>query len=505
MEKLSPAAAELVQNLKKAHTFEQIGSLLSWDTQVNMPAESGDARSDQEAVIATLRHQASTNPAIAKNIAAIEALGTAATDDEKALARLARKDYEQLTRLPESFVAEKAAFDTASYEAWHKARATNDFAAFAPFLEKQVAYARQKAHYLNPTGDTYDTLLDQYDPDMTQESFSKLAEELQTQLVPLVREILSSPIKADESFLKGFPVPLQAEFLKKVTTAMGFDYGRGRFDISPHPFCSGDAFDSRLTTRYHEDNPLDSLFSAIHETGHALYEQGLPREWVGTPLGTAVGMGIHESQSRLWENQVARSHAFWKYFETPFREHFAPRLNGVSSEALYLAINKVSPTLIRCDSDEVTYNLHVLLRFQMEKELISGTLPVAEVPRRWNQLSTELLGLTPPNDTQGCLQDVHWSDGSFGYFPSYCLGNMVAAQLWNKVRQDLPALDENFSEGNFAPLLGWLRQNIHAHGRRYGTQELVQKVTGEPIRPQYLVAYLKDRYLPLYTTHTPSL
>jgi carboxypeptidase Taq len=268
--------------------------------------------------------------------------------------------------------------------------------------------------------------------------------------------------------------------------------------VSLHPFCEGSGADIRMTTHFDEHNPLNSLFSAIHETGHGLYEQGTLLEHQGTPLGQAVGMAVHESQSRLWENQVARSRPFWRFFEPRFRETFAAQLGAVSSDELYLAVNAVRPTLIRLEADEVTYNLHIVLRFEIEKRLFAGALAVRDLPEAWNALAQELLGLTPANDREGVLQDVHWSGGMFGYFPSYCLGNMMAAQLWYKVRGDLPGLDDDFARGDFSRLLGWLRRNIHEQGRRHDTQELVRVVTGEPLSPQHLLRYLRERYGALY-------
>jgi carboxypeptidase Taq len=255
-----------------------------------------------------------------------------------------------------------------------------------------------------------------------------------------------------------------------------------------------------MTTRFDPDNPLDALFSSIHETGHGLYDQGLPLEHRHNPLGWAVGMAVHESQSRLWENQVGRSAAFWTYFEPLFRQAFPSQLSGISSDDLYLAINAVHRNPIRVDADEVTYNLHIMLRFELEKALFDGSLQVKDLPDEWNRLSGEILGLTPKNDAEGVLQDIHWAYGSFGYFPSYCLGNMMAAQLWYKVLEEIPGLPENFARGDFSTLLDWLRSQVHRHGKRYDTDELVLKGTGQPLSPHSLLRYLRERYLPLYSS-----
>jgi carboxypeptidase Taq len=343
----------------------------------------------------------------------------------------------------------------------------------------------------------YDYAIDRHDPGMTTERVDRLFTELKAGLLPLVREIVAGTRPTNPGLFRGFPVAGQQTFLREVTAALGFDYQRGRIDVSLHPFCGGSPADVRMTTRFDVDNPLDSLFSSIHETGHGLYEQGLQVEHLGTPLGQSVGMGVHESQSRLWENQVSRSRAFWTYFEPRFRAHFPEQTAAVDSETLYRAINAVEPTLIRVDSDEVTYNLHILLRFEIEQRLFRGDLKVADLPAAWNALSTELLGLTPPSDRLGVLQDVHWSGGAFGYFPSYCIGNMMAAQLWYTALATYPGLEANFARGDFSRLLGWLRTEIHHQGRRYDTQELVQRVTGEPLSPRHLLRYLRERYLPL--------
>jgi carboxypeptidase Taq len=283
-----------------------------------------------------------------------------------------------------------------------------------------------------------------------------------------------------------------------VTESLGFDYSRGRIDVSLHPFCSGTGSDVRMTTRYSEDQPLDALYSSIHETGHGLYEQGLPTIHLGTALGIHAGMAVHESQSRLWENQVARSAAFWRCFEPRWRELFPAQTVAINSEELFLAVNLVEPTLIRVDADEVTYNLHIILRFELEKKLFTGELAVRDLPAAWRQASRELIGLEPGNDRDGVLQDVHWSDGSFGYFPSYCLGNMIAAQLWARAHEVRPSIEDDFERGKFGWLLDWLRQNVHAQGRRYDALELVRRVTGEELSSRHLVRYLRERYGTLY-------
>jgi len=340
--------------------------------------------------------------------------------------------------------------------------------------------------------------VDLYDPGMNCEKIDKLFTPLKAELVPLVESIVNSPVKPDMTFLKGFPEDKQEVFLNEVVLALGLDMSRAKIDRSIHPFCGGHTCDTRLTTRYDENNPLDSLSSVIHESGHALYQQGLPEDLTGTALGEPAGMAAHESQSRTWENQISRSRGFWEYWEPKYRKLFGEQLTGVSSEQLYLAINRVALTPIRVDADEVTYNLHIMLRYQLEKELFSGELKVKDLPERWNVLFEESFGYRPKDDREGVLQDVHWSEGMFGYFPSYCLGNLLSAQLWYALLKDHPDVETLFAKGDFSTVLKWMRTHVHCHGKRYQTEQLCEVATGEAFTHRYLIRYLKERYLPLY-------
>ncbi|MEO7598357.1 MAG: carboxypeptidase M32 [Opitutus sp.] len=491
------AYAELIVRLKRVDSLSSIAELLGWDEQVNLPADSADQRAEQHAVLAETVHAASGAQQIGELLARLESPG-GLSEDQTAVVRQARKDFDRTTRLPADFVREKAAQGSVGYHAWAKAKRDSDFASYAPVLQKNLELAKREAAYLGWQGREYDYMLDKHDPGMTAALITRLFAELKAQLVPLVRRIAASTVSPRKDLLRGFPVEQQRTLLREVTERLGFNYGRGRIDVSLHPFCSGTGADVRMTTRFKQDEPLDSLFSSIHETGHGLYEQGLPREHRGTALGVHAGMGAHESQSRLWENQVSRSHGFWSYFEPRFRELFPAQTNSVSSDELYLAINAVEPTLIRVDADEVTYNLHIILRFELEQKLFSGELAVRDLPTAWNSASRDLVGMVPGNDSEGVLQDVHWSDGAFGYFPSYCLGNMVAAQLWFAARKERPELERDFALGDFSWLLTWLRQHVHAEGRRYQLPELVRRITGDELSPQALLRYLNERYGPLY-------
>jgi carboxypeptidase Taq len=490
--------SELVSRLKHAHTLGTVGDLLSWDEQVNLPAGAAEQRAAQHAALADVQHTAATDPRIGELLATFERQASALTDEQRIILTQARRDYDRATKLPAEFVREKATQGSRGYHAWARAKAANDFASYAPVLEKNLTLAKREAGYLGWVGREYDYMVDKHDPGMTAASIARLFAELKRELVPLVREISAATTRQPTQNLSGLPLAEQQVFLREVTSAIGFDYARGRLDVSLHPFCSGTGSDVRMTTRFKAEEPLDALFSSIHETGHGLYEQGLPLEHLGTALGIHAGMAVHESQSRLWENQVARSRGFWRHFEPRFRELFPEQTAAVSADELYRAVNTVAPTLIRVDADEVTYNLHIILRFELEQKLFSGELAVADLPAAWREAARELLGLDPANDREGVLQDVHWSDGSFGYFPSYCLGNMLAAQLWSRALTLRPGLEEDFARGDFSWLLGWLRENVHRHGRRFDALELARRVTGEELSPKHLLRYLRERYGALY-------
>ncbi|MEO7414814.1 MAG: carboxypeptidase M32 [Opitutaceae bacterium] len=485
---------ELVALIKNAHVLGSVGDLLAWDEQVNLPAGAAEQRARQQSAVAAAHHLAGSDPRIARALAAPETSDERLSADERTVIAEARKEYDRATKLPADFVREKAAQGSRGYHAWARAKAADDFEVYAPVLEKNLELAKREAGYLGWAGREYDYMIDRHDPGMTAASIGVLFADLSEELVPLAREITATAAKSPAKTVRGLPIEEQRVFLREVTERLGFDYLRGRLDVSLHPFCSGTGSDVRMTTRFKEEEPLDALFSSIHETGHGLYEQGLPVAHLGTALGMHAGMAVHESQSRLWENQVARSRGFWKHFEPRFRALFPTQTAAISEDELYRAINAVAPTLIRVDADEVTYNLHIILRFELEQKLFSGELTVRELPAAWNAAARRLLGLVPRNDREGVLQDVHWSDGSFGYFPSYCLGNMLAAQLWYRALELRPELENEFSQGNFQWLLNWLRENVHEQGRRFDLLHLTRRITGEELSPTPLVRYLRERY-----------
>ncbi|WP_309386827.1 carboxypeptidase M32 [Cerasicoccus frondis] len=491
--------AKLTAALKNTALLDATSGILGWDEQVNLPPGSADMRAQQNSALAEVIHREFTRPEIGQWLTELEDAELEA--DAACVIRETRREYDRAAKLPTDFVRRKTEAASAGYHAWTEARKKSDFTAFAPMLQTQLQLAREEAQYLGCEGNAYDYWIDRFDPGMSSTVFANLFSEMRTPLRDLAEAVLAAPRQADVSIFKGFDVEAQEKFLRSVLERIGFDFQYGRLDTAIHPFCGGTSWDTRLTTRYFPDNPLDSLFSSIHEAGHGMYEQGLRLgnpDSFGLPLGEAVGMGVHESQSRLWENQVARSEAFWIFYEPIYRVAFADQLKDISSDELRLAINAVQRQPIRVDADEVTYNLHVILRFEIERALFAGDLDVAGVPEAWNKLSEELLGLTPKSFAEGCLQDVHWSEGFFGYFPSYALGNVMAAQLWNAVNEEMPSLQTEIANGDFSKLLAWLRERIHRHGKRFGTRELIRQAIGEEISPAPLMTYLRERYGALY-------
>ncbi|MGF1448456.1 MAG: carboxypeptidase M32 [Opitutales bacterium] len=504
----TPTACEaLVAQLREVHCLGSIEGLLSWDEQVNLPSGGVELRARQLAAMAEVVHRAATDKALGKAIEAAEAQAREHDLNDRqtqTLLRFARRDFDQATRLPGEFIKRRALAQSNAFHAWKTAREANDFATFAPHLERLLDLAREEAAYCGfADARAYDYWLDRHDPGVDTAFVTQVFDALRAELVPLAETILEAARgDADKpSLFRGFPVDAQERFLRSVIESLGFDFQRGRIDRSVHPFCAGSPPDVRMTTRFDPDNPLDAIFSSIHETGHGLYEQGLPLEHLGTPLCEAAGMAVHESQSRLWENQVCRGRPFWTHWEPFLRKCFPQQTAGVSSHALYRAINSVGLSPIRVDADEVTYNLHVLLRFEIEQRLFDGSLSARTLPEAWNALSKEiLLGLVPANDAQGCLQDIHWSFSGFGYFPSYTLGNLLAAQLWYAALEQIPDLEAGFARGDYAPLLDWLRMHIHRHGKQYDLREYANNVTGQTLAHTALIRYLRERYLTLFQT-----
>jgi len=497
----------LCDQTREAAMLGTIQQLLEWDERTKMPPAGGAYRADQAAYLAGLVHQKQTAPEIGDWLEQLSDSPLAADphSDTGCVIQRLQRDYHKKTRLPKTLVEELTRTACEGQQVWAEARRDNDFAKFQPLLEKTLDLKRQEAAALGFETTPYDPLLDDYEPGESTTNVARVLGELRDALVPLVGAIADSSQRPDISVLsRKYPIDAQRKLGEQVAAAIGFDFEAGRLDVTDHPFMTGlGPGDVRLTTRYDEHEFCDALFSTMHEAGHGIYDQGLPREFYGLPTGEDVSMGIHESQSRMWENQVGRSHAFWEHFYSQTQAVFPGALGDVDLQTFYGAINDVRPSLIRVDADEVTYNLHILIRFELEQALIEDRLQVADLPGAWNEKYQTCLGIVPLNDAEGVLQDVHWSAGLLGYFPTYALGNLYAAQFFSQAAEDLGGdnmggLDGQFRQGNFSSLREWLRENIHAHGRRYTAAELVERVTGSPLSHESLIRHLASKYGEIY-------
>ncbi len=503
MPKIETSYQELLKLLREAAVLNSCASLLGWDEQTYLPQAGSAHRAEQLALLAGLTHDRSTSPRIGELLTELEQSGSLG-DAESVLAvnvREARHSYDRNTKLPRTLVEELSRTTTLAQSAWVSARKKSSFAEFQPWLEKMVALKREQAEALGYSGGVpYDALLDEFEPGASSQEIAAAFAPLREELVPLVAAIKQSSLRPKVELLtQRFRTEDQKHFAESAARAIGFDFEAGRLDIAAHPFCSSmGPGDCRLTTRYNEHHFPGAFFGVMHEAGHGLYEQGVDPAAFGSPMGDAVSLGIHESQSRLWENFVGRSRAFWQHFFGAAQQAFPEALTEVSLDDWYAAINDVRPSFIRVEADEVTYNLHIMLRFDLEQPLISGDLQPADVPGVWNETFSRYFGLTPPDDAHGCLQDIHWSAGLFGYFPTYALGNMYAAQFFEAAQRDLGDLSALFARGEFRPLLDWLRKNIHSRGKQLRAGQLVQRVTGQPLSHRALLAHLHNKCDPLY-------
>ncbi len=476
-------------------------AVLGWDQETYMPRGAIEDRSHQLATLSKLAHQRFTAPEIGQLLDELEPL-VAELDpdsDEARLVKVTRRDYDRATRVTSEWVAAFSLATSKGQHAWQQARAESDFQRFRPHLERIVELRRQYADFFAPYEHVYDPLLEDFEPGLKTADVIRIFDALRPQQVALIRAIAERP-QVDDSFLyQSFDEQKQWDFGVEVITRFGYDWEHGRQDKSAHPFTTSFGIgDVRITTRVDPNYLGTALFGTLHEAGHAMYEQGVDRKLSRTPLAGGASLAIHESQSRLWENLVGRSYAFWEHFYPRLQEYFPEQLSQVSLEEFYRGINKVQPSLIRVEADEATYNLHIMLRLELEIALMDGSLAVQDLPDAWNSRMQEYLGLTPPDDAQGVLQDIHWSMGSIGYFSTYALGNLISVQLWERMAQDIPDLEAQIRRGEFAALLGWLREHIHRHGAKFEPQELVERVTGSKIDPAPYMRYLQRKYGRIY-------
>ena len=502
-----PVIQELEQlqgHLAHVKALAEASAVLGWDQQTYMPPGGAEARAAQLTALASVIHEKATGDESARLLAAAERAGGGLDPDSDgaALLRAARRDFDQATKVPTALVAETARVTALAFEQWARARAESDWGRFAPWLEQILDLTRQTADHLGHSGERYDALLDQFEPGMTTEDVRTMFDAIKPDLVALVKAVADlGPGAVDDSVLhRAFDEEKQRSFGEGVVRALGYDWSRGRQDRALHPFCTSFGHDDvRITTRFDPNFLPAGLFGSVHETGHALYEQGVTSRYPGDILADGASLGFHESQSRLWENLVGRSRPFWQFFYPGLQAAFPESLGDVDAERFYRAINKVEPSLIRVEADEVTYNLHILLRFEVEQALLSGELSVADAPAAWDAKMQAYFGLTPPDDAQGILQDVHWSSGAIGYFPTYSVGNLLSVQLYDRADADLGGqVAAQVAAGDFASLLGWLQENVHKHGRKYLPRELVQKIVGGPLDAAPYLKYLKTKFGDVY-------
>lgn len=491
---------QLKQKIGEVKDINNATALLHWDQEVYMPPKGAAARGQQLATLSSLAHRLFTDPEMGRRLQELDEEKDKLSEDEAKLVSETLYDYQRATKLPESFVHVFSIEQSKAYEAWVKARKESKFSLFQPHLEKIVQLLRQKADLMGYEGTPYNALLEDYERGTRAEALKDLFKQLAAEQSALVEEIVNSPNQPETKWVdRTWDPQKQWEFTMRVVKDLGYDMEAGRQDISVHPFSTSfDVQDVRITTRLNEKELFSALTGSIHETGHALYEQGLRPEDSRTTLGEAISLGIHESQSRMWENMIGRSLPFWKHYTQPLQAVFPEPLAEITAEKIYRAINRVQPSFIRVEADECTYNLHVILRFEIEMALFGGQIHVEQVPELWNVKMKDYLGLDVPNDAMGCLQDIHWSHGSLGYFPTYTLGNLYAAQMFEKIVQDMPDLWGQVEQGQFSGLLGWLREKVHRVGRRMTAPELIQSVTGKQLSSEPYLRYLRTKYGELY-------
>jgi len=477
-------------------------ALLGWDQQTYMPPGGAGARAMQLATLSTLAHENFVSDEMGAAIegARSEVEGLDPDSDDARLVKKVDRDYQKEVKVPSSWVAEYSRVTALAHQDWEQARAESDFKRFQPHLEKIVELRRQYADFFKPYDHVYDPLLDDFEPGMKTAQVKSVFATLRERQVKLVQAILEQGRPVDDAILhKQYDIDKQWDFGERVIKAFGYDFKRGRQDKAVHPFTTGFSIDDvRITTRLDERFLSTALTGTMHEAGHAMYEQGSDKALERTPLAGGASLAMHESQSRMWENMVGRSKPFWQAYLPELKKVFPSQLGDVSLDDFYRAMNKVERTFIRVDADEATYNLHVMLRFELEIALMEGDLAVADLPTAWNDTFEGFLGVVPPDDAKGVLQDVHWSGGMIGYFPTYSLGNLIAAQLWEKITADIPDLEEQIATAKFDALLGWLRENVHRHGAKFEPIELLRKITGQGLEAEPYLQYLETKYSEIY-------
>lgn len=492
----------LLARLAEISHLNNATAVLGWDQQCYMPTGGAQERAEEFAVLGKIAHELFVADETRRLLEGAEAEVKDATSpeaDEALTLRVVRREFDKSVKIPTPLVAELGKATALGHEVWVKARAASDWKQFAPTLSHLLDLSRQVANHLGYQDQMYDALLDQYEPGMKTAEVERVFSDLRPGLVALVKDLAAAPPIDDSVLRRDFDPTAQKAFGEFIIKKMGFDFSRGRQDVAVHPFCTSfGRNDVRITTRFDKNWLPCALMGTIHETGHALYEQGYDPRDDDTPLSGAASLGFHESQSRLWENIVGRSRAFWNVYYPDLQRHFPGVLDNVDVDTFYRSLNKVEPSFIRVEADEVTYGLHIMLRFELEKAMLAETISVDEVPEAWNEKMREYLGIVPGNDAEGCLQDVHWSGASFGYFPTYLLGSILSAQLYDRAREQNPQIEADLVKGEFESLLSWLRENVHRPGRRYLPAELVVRSCGQPAQSHSYLGYLNSKFRRVY-------
>lgn len=488
---------QLEKELKAIQNLQYINGLLGWDKEVIMPEEGQKARVHQQSTLSKLQHRLVTDEKVDELLNEIDRSDL--NERQKAVLREFEREKKKADEVPEELMEKLSEKSSETVEIWRKDREENRFDRFADSLQELVELKREYAAHIDQDKEPYRVLFKDYEPFMKFDTMEDILETLKQQLVPMIDEIKDSEAEINTDAFEGdFSQNKQEEINERISRDLGFPEESGRIDVSTHPFTSGNTFDTRITTRYNAEDLSESILPTIHETGHALYQLGLPEEEYNSPVGEARDLSVHESQSRLWENHVGRSKAFWEYMLPKIEDEF-PEIEGTTVQDCYESINQVyEDNLIRVNADELTYHLHIVIRFEIERALINGEIEVKELPEIWNEKMEQYLGITPDSHSEGVMQDIHWAWGDFGYFPTYTLGSVLAAQIFETAEEEIPDLEQKIEEGDFEPLLDWLRENIHKHGKLYRTEELVEKATGKKPTPEPFLEYVKGKYSELY-------
>lgn len=500
--RMSETLTELKTLLAEVDDLGKAAAVLAWDQQAYMPPGGAPARASQLATLSRISHERFTSERVGRLLYELskETDDLPFDDDTASLVRVTKRDYEKAVRLPSTFVAELAEASGLGTTAWAQARAENNWEGFQDHLKRMIELKQREAEYIGYHGQMYDALLDTYEPEIKTSQVAEIFDGVRRELVPLVRAIAENADRVDDSVVhRAYDPAKQWDLAQEALRIIGYDFQRGRMDKVPHPFCTSFSnHDVRVTNRVLPEFFNSAFYGALHEGGHALYELGSPDRFERTGLGGGTSLGVHESQSRMWENMVGRSRPFWQYFFPKFKKVFRKNAADMDAEKMYRAVSAVKPSFIRVEADEVTYSLHVMLRFEAENLLLENKLSVSDLPSWWDEAMSSYLGVTPPDVAHGALQDVHWSMGLYGYFPTYSLGSILAAQLFDKARAVMPDLDEQFARGEYTPLREWLTDNIYQHARKYTLNELAVRITGEPLQTRSYLGYLKNKYSEIY-------